>query len=116
MFENRTYTVHGNAKSPGYAWCISTLAEIWQSFPANLVSTSFDKCGISSGCDLHSVLKQILNENHLINDYVDDLQANEDLDLMDEEDNYMFDPVNSEICSEINAFFWSSTIFWSRIT
>lgn len=111
MYENRTYTVHGNAKSPGYEWCINKLSEIWRNFSVDQISNSFDKCGISSSNDLHSVLKHVLQENHLINDYVDDLQENEDLNLMEEDDRDMFDPVDETISQELNRLFGQAQFF-----
>ena len=60
---------------------------------------SFDACCITSQYNLHSALAQVIRENKIINDYVDDLEENEDLDFFVDD---MFDPITDKILKALN--------------
>lgn len=70
MNEDMTYTVHDNMRSPGYVRVISWLSDIWARFPEHKLINSFEFCGITS-LSYHTVLKEMLNNNSNINEYLD---------------------------------------------
>ena len=89
LFEEKTHTVHGNIRSPGYTTVIQWLSEIWRDFDPNIIINSFDQCGITSLCNLHSVLRAVVEENKTFFNFVDDFDevdeiygfTNDDLNL-----------------------------------
>ena len=87
LYEDTTYTVHGNARSPGYANVIKWLSEIWNTFPNYLLKNSFDYCGITSRHvnDYHLVLKSIIQNNIVQQNYIDDLLDEDEMEGFDDE-------------------------------
>ena len=93
LFDDKSYTVHGNMRSPGYTSVIQWLSEIWYDFDPNIIINSFDQCDITSQSNLHSALGAVVEENKTFSNYVDDFYeadeiygfTNDDLDLDDDE-------------------------------
>jgi hypothetical protein len=76
-------------RSPGYAYLVNWISEIWESMDTNLIAKSFDVCGITSnGESLSSILKTVLSSNESITDYVVDQCVSEEFEL---NDNDLFD-------------------------
>ena len=110
LFEDKTYTVHGNMRSPGYTTVIQWLSDIWRDFDSNIIRNSFDQCGITSQSNLHSALRAVVEQNKTFNKFVDDFyEADEiygftnddlELDLSDGETEILMDiDANDEIPS-----------------
>ncbi len=101
LYEDTTYTVHGNARSPGYAKVTNWLSELWDSFPNHLIKNSFDFCGITSKHvnDYHMVLKCLLRNETVIQNYVDDLQPEDDAEGF-EDDYRLFQTDSNAIDNE----------------
>ncbi|CAF1027868.1 unnamed protein product [Brachionus calyciflorus] len=80
LFEDKTFTKNGNARSPGYAKCIEWLSDIWRSMDSDYIPSSFESCGITSQFNLHSNLNFMLKTNCIMNDYIDELNEEDDID------------------------------------
>jgi hypothetical protein len=94
IHDDKTYTKHGNPKSPGYAKCISWLSNIWEDFDTDLIVNSFDQCGIVSQYMLHHSLKHILTNQQIIFNYIDNLQEHDEIDSFDSNEDNLFEPNN----------------------
>ena len=61
--EPKSFTNFGNARSPGYASVIQWISDIWKNIDDDLLTNSFDYCGITSQNKLHSILQLTFNAN-----------------------------------------------------
>lgn len=91
IHDERTFTRHDNARSPGYAKCIEWLASMWNEFDLHLIKNSFEQCGIVNQYSLHSALSHIINSKTCLNDYVDDVRESDNIDGFESDDD-LFEP------------------------
>ena len=93
--EDKTYTAHGNPRSPGYAEAINWLSEIWRNFDSNIIVKSFECTDIIGNRSmLHNGIRAILNEmstqDYIDFDFFDNLESDneqsEDDDVSEEDD------------------------------
>ncbi|RNA34309.1 hypothetical protein BpHYR1_042869 [Brachionus plicatilis] len=61
---------------------------------------SFDKCGITSQFQLHSVLDHMVKNNTILNDYVDEATLYDDAEDFTDDERYIFDENNEEVTPE----------------
>ena len=75
--ELKSFTPAGNLRSPGYAKTITWISEIRSAFYRNILTRSFDQCGITSSSldDLHAQLRTFVSTSKFV-DTVE--QANEE--------------------------------------
>ncbi|CAF1107924.1 unnamed protein product [Brachionus calyciflorus] len=58
------------------------------------IASSFEACGITSQYNLHSTLNFMMRTNSILNDYIDDLNEEDDIDgFADDENDFMNDTV-----------------------
>ena len=71
--DEHTFTAAGNSRSPGYARAVKWIADIWADLPGELISTSFDACGIASSNPewLHRQLRYFFQTHELVDDIQD---------------------------------------------
>ena len=97
IYEEKSFTSHNNMRSPGYEKCLIWLVELWELFDSKLIKDSFKYCGISKHTidensnllidiiPLHSILRQMLDENQVLHNYIDtDIQLAEANDQINE--------------------------------
>ncbi|RNA01128.1 pogo transposable element with KRAB domain-like, partial [Brachionus plicatilis] len=101
----KTFTCHGNSKSPGYALAIQWLSDIWSEFDESIIINSFDYCGITSQNNLHKTLRNLVDKNLVFNFYVDDLDEVEDImgfDTVDQDDENLEEVLNYNHNDDVN--------------
>ncbi|CAF1093596.1 unnamed protein product [Brachionus calyciflorus] len=109
IYEDKTYTAQQNMRSPGYVSAINWLNQIWNDFDDFSIKESFELCGISRhgtkadgrldiNCSkLHSVLKIMIEQSTIINDFIDmDIELEEASHLMDENDKSLIKDNNDD--------------------
>ena len=62
----------GNVKSPGYAKVIEWISEAWSELDAGMISSSFQRCGITSRniADYSNQLRHFMRTTELVDDVV----------------------------------------------
>ena len=92
---DKSFTRNGNMRSPPYATIIDWISSIVRDIPRELVSNSFDVCGITQNNNenYHSALSNVMSSNVLPVTILDELDGTEDLGEMfvDEEEEEMED-------------------------
>ena len=80
--EPKSFTNFGNARSPGYASVIQWISDIWKNIDDDLLTNSFDYCGITSQNKLHNILQKTLNANLRLGEIVEtDVEADDEADF-----------------------------------
>ena len=74
FFENETYTNQGDMRSPCYSTVITWLSEICESFDSDILSSTFDCCGITTTETnvFHRLLKNFIESSRLSDDIIND--------------------------------------------
>ncbi len=65
-------------------WYINDESDIWQSSDSQIISKSFDRCGITSNQNLSRALKAIVENDQCFSEYVVDETECSDLEMSDE--------------------------------
>ena len=75
--ESMSFTQAGNLSYPGHTKAITWISEIWSAFDRNILSRSFDQCGITSSSlvDLHAQFRTFVSTLKLLDTLE---QANEE--------------------------------------
>ena len=83
-FENKSFTVNCNMKSPGYVNASNWISQIWEELSQDMVKNSFDICGIHKNHlidneeihiqtnNLHSIIKKMLLEQKIFHGLISD--------------------------------------------
>ena len=103
MNADRNFTNSRNLKSPGYVKCLEWVSTIWTEFNPLMIKKSFIGCGIHSHSmidgkvlikydDLHTMLKKFVVDKTTIHNHItDDMDLVDSEDLMNENDQAIFD-------------------------
>jgi len=101
---DKSFTRNGNMRSPPYATIIDWISSIVIDIPRELVSNSFDVCGITQNNNenYHSALSYVMSSNVLPVTILDELDGTEDMGEMfvGEEDEEMEDSDSETIVDD----------------
>ncbi len=78
----KTFTKNNNMRSPGYATLINWISEVWSQTSEEMLSKSFNDCGITSRNQMSTVLQTIINKE-MMYDYVEEATETDDVELND---------------------------------
>jgi len=112
IYDEHTFTINNNMRSPGYLKALKWLTEIWAELDSTMIAKSFDSCGIRTTeicndtlmldlTDFHSILAHILRTNQVYDCFItDDLELDDAENQMNEDDAAIFDEIIDDISEE----------------
>ena len=86
---------------------IGWLHEIWSNLNKQLFTDSCDYCRITSKNRLHTILKEMLSTNHIIQDNLVDVQESDEIDSFENNDVNLFEDTEEEKVIELNEIIHS---------
>jgi hypothetical protein len=74
---NHTYTTSNNMRAPPYTAVVEWISDIWAQFDSNIISASFDQCGLTGSPALHKVLDKLIHERIVMDNVVERVTPDE---------------------------------------